>query len=192
MNKERAFGYHAWKDLVQGFPPIANISALAIENMLEQSFMAFRAAHPNYGREAVDKSNGIPPSLDAVRAYFKELGSSCDPEDFMDHYTSVGWVVGRSKAPMKDWPSSCRLWNRRSGKLGDQPKQRVSASLYAIQAQLKKVEDEMADILYPGGAAFKTTPEGKKLERYMGLQQQRAGLKDMLAGFATGGFDENA
>jgi hypothetical protein len=58
-----------------------------------------------------------------------------------------------------------------------------TASLGALQVQLKRVEDEMTDILHPGGAAYKTVPTGDKLTRYQELQQQRTTLKNRIEGF---------
>ncbi len=52
-----------------------------------------------------------PPSVDDVRAYCAEKGYHVDPERFVDHYTSNGWMVGRSK--MKDWRAAVRNWNRK-------------------------------------------------------------------------------
>lgn len=52
-----------------------------------------------------------PPSVDDVRAYCADKGYHVDPERFVDHYTSNGWMVGRNK--MKDWRAAVRNWNRK-------------------------------------------------------------------------------
>lgn len=54
----------------------------------------------------------IPPTLEEVKAYCQERGNSIDPERFIDHYTANGWVVGKSKAKMKDWKASVRTWEK--------------------------------------------------------------------------------
>ena len=37
-------------------------------------------------------------------------------QEFINHYNSVGWVVGRNKTPMKCWKSSATQWvNRKKG-----------------------------------------------------------------------------
>jgi len=51
-----------------------------------------------------------PPTLDEVRAYCEERGNGIDAEQFIDHYNSNGWKVGRS--PMKDWKAAVRNWEK--------------------------------------------------------------------------------
>src|SRR5262249_21992676 len=52
-----------------------------------------------------------PPTVAEVAAYCRERGNSVDAEKFVDHYTSKGWVVGRS--PMKDWKAAVRsTWEK--------------------------------------------------------------------------------
>lgn len=56
------------------------------------------------------------PTPNELYLYFKELGCpnpKLESETFFDHFTSNGWKVG-GKAPMKDWQSACRNWNRRN------------------------------------------------------------------------------
>ena len=52
----------------------------------------------------------IPPSLEDVSVYCRERGNNVDPQRFIDHYTSNGWMVGKTK--MKDWRASVRTWER--------------------------------------------------------------------------------
>jgi len=45
----------------------------------------------------------------------KSYGATLDPpfskaENFMDHYESNGWKIGKS--PMKDWQATVRNWTR--------------------------------------------------------------------------------
>ena len=47
----------------------------------------------------------VPPTVDEVRAYCKEMGYGFDPEYFVAYHTSKGWVVGNKK--MKSWKSAC-------------------------------------------------------------------------------------
>lgn len=51
-----------------------------------------------------------PPTVDEVRAYCTERGNSVDPEHFIDHYSSNGWLVGKNK--MKDWKAAVRTWEK--------------------------------------------------------------------------------
>lgn len=50
------------------------------------------------------------PTVEEVEAYCLERGKGIDPQQWFDHYTSNGWVVGRS--PMKDWKAAVRNWER--------------------------------------------------------------------------------
>lgn len=65
-------------------------------------------------RETADKppraSRFTPPTVDEVKVYCQERGSSVDPERFVDFYASKGWLVGKSK--MKDWRAAVRSWER--------------------------------------------------------------------------------
>ena len=57
-----------------------------------------------------------PPTLAEVQSYVAERHSPVDPQEFIDFYSSKGWMVG--KTPMKDWKAACRnaekwdRWNR--------------------------------------------------------------------------------
>ena len=51
-----------------------------------------------------------PPTLEEVTAYCIERGNSIDPQHFIDHYTSNGWLVGKNK--MKDWKAAVRTWEK--------------------------------------------------------------------------------
>jgi len=53
-----------------------------------------------------------PPLSEEVINYFIEQGSDREHgEQFYDHFTSNGWLVG-GKAKMKDWRASARNWIR--------------------------------------------------------------------------------
>lgn len=57
-----------------------------------------------------DPSRFIPPTIEEVSAYCIERGNSVNPQRFIDHYTSNGWMVGKNK--MKDWKAAVRTWER--------------------------------------------------------------------------------
>jgi hypothetical protein len=57
------------------------------------------------------------------------------------------------------------------------------ASLGALQMRLKEVEQELNDLLYPGGCAFKQVPTGEKLKRFEVLSGQRISLKSQVEQF---------
>lgn len=53
----------------------------------------------------------VPPTVEEVRAYCVERQNGIDPNRFINHYTSNGWMVGRNK--MKDWKAAVRTWEQR-------------------------------------------------------------------------------
>jgi hypothetical protein len=79
-------------------------------------------------REETKKKQGkkkfVRPTVDQVRAYCNERGNRVDPQRFVDHYESNGWIVGRARAPMKDWKAAVRTWERNcfDGEVSTPPK----------------------------------------------------------------------
>ena len=72
-------------------------------------------------KNKVEKRNNIkrkaaaftPPSVSEVEEYVSANGyTSVNPQQFIDHYTAVGWMIGKNK--MKDWRAAVRNWHRRS------------------------------------------------------------------------------
>jgi uncharacterized protein YdaU (DUF1376 family) len=53
----------------------------------------------------------IIPTMEQVSAYCKERGKGINPQTWMDHYTSNGWMIGKNK--MKDWKAAVRTWESR-------------------------------------------------------------------------------
>lgn len=56
------------------------------------------------------KKLSIPPTLEEVEEYCRERNNSVDANRFYDYYSSNGWLVGKSKAKMKDWKAAVRTW----------------------------------------------------------------------------------
>ena len=54
----------------------------------------------------------IIPTIDQVIAHIDEKKYTVDPELFMAHYKTNGWVVGKAKAKMKCWKSALVTWNK--------------------------------------------------------------------------------
>lgn len=79
----------------------------------------------------------VPPTVDEVRAYCQDRQNGIDPQRFIDHYTSNGWMVGKNK--MKDWKAAVRTWEQREKPWG-QPKTTKSSNPF-----LDMLEDESYD-----------------------------------------------
>ena len=69
-------------------------------------------------KEKIDKKEKLtlfhPPSIEEVTTYCKERNNRVDPQQFIDFYTTKGWMVGKNK--MKDWKACVRTWERRDVK----------------------------------------------------------------------------
>ncbi|MEJ1730751.1 hypothetical protein SMA90_30965, partial [Escherichia coli] len=64
------------------------------------------AAEPHSPSKPVTRF--VPPTLDEVTAYCQERGNNVDPQSFIDHYQTNGWMRGKNK--IKDWKSCIRTW----------------------------------------------------------------------------------
>lgn len=53
-----------------------------------------------------------PPTLEEVRTYFAEKGTSIDPEAFYAHYEANGWVQAKGK-PIRNWKACLTTWEKR-------------------------------------------------------------------------------
>lgn len=49
-----------------------------------------------------------PPSLEEIKKYCIERKNHVNPEKWLAHYESNGWIVGKTK--MRDWKASVRYW----------------------------------------------------------------------------------
>ena len=66
-----------------------------------------------YEQKLRKRGGFVPPTVEEVRSYCTERSNGIDPEAFVAHYASKGWVVGRSK--MKDWKSAMITWEKNKG-----------------------------------------------------------------------------
>lgn len=55
-----------------------------------------------------------PPTIQEVAEYIEEKGHKLDAEEFVLYYESVGWIVGKSRKPMKSWRAAIGLWAKQS------------------------------------------------------------------------------
>ena len=53
----------------------------------------------------------VPPTLEEVKNYCQERNNGVDPNKWYDHYTAVGWKIGKN--PMKDWKAAVRGWEKK-------------------------------------------------------------------------------
>ena len=50
----------------------------------------------------------VPPSVEEVRKYMKEISFDGDANKWVDFYSSKGWMIGKTK--MVDWKAGVRTW----------------------------------------------------------------------------------
>lgn len=88
----------------------------------------------------VSKKKFIPPTVEEVRAYCQERGNKVDPQAFIDHYTSNGWMIGKNK--MRDWKAAVRTWERAERRAPEQKTDKINKgtirSNYGDMAKLEK------------------------------------------------------
>ena len=60
------------------------------------------------------ESRFAPPSLEEIKTYCIERKNGIDPNQFIDFYSSKGWLIGKNK--MKDWKAAVRTWEGRDKK----------------------------------------------------------------------------
>ena len=97
---------------------------------------------PRIGKEREGKSSDgagkppkkprfVPPSLEEVASFCRERGNNVDPQRFLAHYESSGWMRGKTK--ITDWKACVRTWERQSaGEPSTEETRRVSG--YHINA----------------------------------------------------------
>lgn len=77
----------------------------------------FTAIKESKSKES-EKNNGgrfTPPSVEEVSAYCGSRNNGISASEFIDFYSSKGWMVGKNK--MKDWRAAVRTWeDRRKGR----------------------------------------------------------------------------
>lgn len=61
-------------------------------------------------KKKIQTTKFIKPTVAEVEAYCKARNNGINAQAFVDKYESIGWVVGRSRTPMKDWKATVRTW----------------------------------------------------------------------------------
>ena len=85
-------------------------------------------SHSLSAREA--KPRFAPPTVEEVREYCESRHNTVKAEEFVAHYESNGWMVG--KTPMKDWKAAIRTWEfkRKQSTITPEEAQKLNESLY--------------------------------------------------------------
>lgn len=153
-----------------------------LRQVLAGSWAAFDAVTEQQERRQ------IPPPVEEVAAYFKEISHDIEAAAFMDFYEAKGWKVGG--VLMKSWRATARNWKRYGwGRTGGLAAPRAqSASLGALQIALDNVRTEIKGITNPGGAAWpKSASQLSPMEmlRVQELEMQRDNINKRIREFSA-------
>lgn len=106
-------------------------------------------------QDSIGKASQGAPSLDDVKKYAQETGSSVDPERFYQFYSDKDWMTGNE--PINDWKALFRKWS--AGEKPKKPKQYVTSAEYNAKPQ--KIDaaavNKVADLLKQWGVEDCTT-----------------------------------
>jgi len=62
----------------------------------------------NENENDTNKKGFVKPTIEQLKEYMREQGMNDIAENWLNHYESNGWMVGKVK--MKDWKASVRTW----------------------------------------------------------------------------------
>jgi hypothetical protein len=165
---------------------LGQISSRIFTELADEFFQKWTAHHKaTKDRAKAKRAAFMPPTPSEVEEYSDSVGYPLDGEGWCAHYECKGWKISGSTG-MTSWQAAIRKWKSKGWKLegpnGAASTGQQNASLGALQMQLKRTEEELSELLYPGGAAYKTTPTGDKLVRANALSEQRKALKARMEG----------
>ena len=84
--------------------------------------------------KVIKNSRFTPPSLNEVQQYCNERMNFVDPQNFIDHYASNGWVRGKTK--IKDWKACVRTWEKNA-----KPKNKVKQHSDVTEQNINTIGD---------------------------------------------------
>ena len=100
----------------------------------------------------------VPPSLEEVSEYIKEIGADIDPQYFIDFNQMRGWKL-KSGQKISDWKACVRTWVSKEKKeqAPVQKQRRILPAQDFQQRDYSGVQDDMMSSLAKEMAAFKAT-----------------------------------
>lgn len=96
-----------------------NISQATLEGLKSGSEATKVMVKVMVKEKVIDKVM-VKPTLEEIRNYCIERKNNVDPEKWLAHYESNGWLVGKNK--MKDWKASVRTWEKNNYESNGQQK----------------------------------------------------------------------
>lgn len=96
------------------------------------------------------------PKIEDLIKEFSEKGLTAEKakeqsDIFLNHYETVGWVVGKARSPMKNWKSAVSNWISRStefstGNRFAPVKSRTESSMEVIRRRNQEIDNEIKNI----------------------------------------------
>ena len=87
------------------------------------------------------EARAMPPSVEEVKAFVEQTGSSVDPDLFVRYYQARGWRIGSH--PMQSWQAMIKVWERREEQSA-QSKPHNQALCYAQRSKAERTKlDEL-------------------------------------------------
>lgn len=109
-------------------------------------FPVSEVSHDTKPKKKTEKKAAFtPPTLEEVKAYFKEVGTDIDPEEFWAKYESVGWV-DKNKNRIKDWRRCLVTWEKFRKRSSASPSRPMKSADNWRGANSKQIE-EAASVL---------------------------------------------
>lgn len=99
--------------------------------MVDERLPQARQDQNRIDQDSIGKASQGVPSLDDVKKYAQETGSSVDPERFYQFYSGKDWMTGNEK--INDWKALFRKWS--AGEKPKKPKQYVTSAEYNAKPQ---------------------------------------------------------
>jgi len=87
-------------------------------------------------------SRFAPPTIEEVQEYCTERGNAVDPEKFISHYETSGWVRGKTK--IKCWKACVRTWEKNSSNSKPVKTNFAGYSIAALNTIVDKMKDHQA------------------------------------------------
>lgn len=97
----------------------------------------------------------VKPTLVEVTAYCLQRKNEIDPEEFIAHYETNGWKVGKSQAPMRNWQAAVITWEKNAKRYGNQKTLLAPVESFAARDARKAAEARSKAL-----AVGTTAPEG--------------------------------
>ena len=86
---------------------------ICINRLVKDGFLALaseRSSETETETETDGQKRFIKPTEKQVKEYAKSIEYDIDPERFISHYESKGWMIGKSK--MKSWKAAITTWKK--------------------------------------------------------------------------------